>query len=198
MTFMTPHRIGYARLDAMEPDPAAQLQALDAAGCMHVHVEPPCGDVPAKKRPQLASLLMDLREGDTLVVMRLDRLGRSLNELIEILADLRYRGIGFVSVSDEIDSVKDGGEFYARIIAALARFNQAAVQGRTKDGLQKAREEGRVGGRPPVDAELIAEAVRLRTEENMPYTEVSRQLGVSRSTIYKHMPKEANSPVTPE
>src|SRR5574338_1233398 len=138
--------IGYARVSTGEQTLALQLDALNAAGCGTVYEETASG---AKAdRPVLAEVLAYLRPGDTLVVWRLDRLGRSLQHLIDVVAQLAERGIGFKSLTEQIDTTTPGGKLIFHVFGALAEFEREIIRERTQAGLQAARARGRQGGRP--------------------------------------------------
>ena len=138
--------IGYARVSTGEQTLDLQLDALATAGCAKTSTETASG---AKaERPVLADVLGYLRAGDTLVVWRLDRLGRSLRHLIETIAALAERGIGFKSLTEQIDTTTPGGKLIFHVFGALAEFERDLIRERTKAGLEPARARGRVGGRP--------------------------------------------------
>src|ERR687894_1039466 len=140
--------IGYARVSTGEQTLDLQLDALQAAGCGKVYTETASG---AKAdRPVLDEVLSYLRGGDTLVVWRLDRLGRSLQHLIEVVAQLAVRGIGFKSLTEQIDTTTPGGKLVFHVFGALAEFERDLTRERTHAGLAAARARGRQGGRPSV------------------------------------------------
>src|SRR5918995_4230730 len=140
--------IGYARVSTGEQTLDLQLDALKAAGCGKIYEETASG---AKaERPVLEDVLSYLRKGDTLVVWRLDRLGRSLPHLIETVAALAARGIGFKSLTEQIDTTTPGGKLVFHVFGALAEFERDLIRERTNAGLAAARARGRTGGRPKV------------------------------------------------
>jgi DNA invertase Pin-like site-specific DNA recombinase len=180
-------RIGYARVSTLEQDPALQLAALEAAGCARVYQE----HISSAKaeRPELARALDHLRDGDTLVVWRLDRLGRSLKELIGLVEDIQARGAGLCSVTEAMDTGTPGGRLVFHVFAALAEFERALILERTQAGLQAARARGRTGGRPPKLTEKDkAAAAALLADPALSVGEVARRLGVSASTLHKAFP----------
>ncbi len=138
--------LGYARVSTAEQTAALQEDALRAAGCSWIWSDTASGT--RTDRPQLAVLFDHLRVGDTLVVWRLDRLGRSLPHLIETIGELEARGVGFKSVQEHIDTTTPGGRLVFHVFGALASFERELIQERTLAGLAAARERGRLGGRP--------------------------------------------------
>lgn len=186
--------IGYARVSTQDQHPALQIDALKAAGCERVFEEKASGA--QRDRPELLKSLDYLREGDTLVVWKLDRLARSLKQLIETVEVLEARNIGFISLTEHIDTTTSGGKLIFHIFAALAEFERSIIAERTKAGLAAARLRGRKGGRPPsmTDKDRIA-AKALLADPDIPVAEVARRMGVSVATLYKHIPA-ARSTVT--
>jgi DNA invertase Pin-like site-specific DNA recombinase len=178
--------IGYARVSKTLQDPALQHDALAAAGCTRTFIDKASG---AKAdRPQLAAALDYLREGDTLVVWRLDRLGRSLKHLIEVVNALHDRGIGFRSLTEGFDTTTPGGELIFHVFGAVAQFERRLIQERTNAGLAAARARGRLGGRKPkVNAQKIAVAEKLRDEGVLTMEQIANVVGVTRPTLYRHL-----------
>ena len=179
--------IGYARVSTQEQTADLQLDALNAAGCKRIFTEKASGA--QRGRPQLAAALDYIREGDTLVVWRLDRLARSLRQLIETMEDLDARGIGFRSLTEAIDTTASGGRLTFHIFGALAEFERSLIRERTNAGLEAARARGRVSGRPPSldDEDLVAARAMLR-DPAITVEEVAQRLGVAPSTLYRHLP----------
>ena len=140
--------LGYARVSTHEQDASLQLDALKAAGCIKVFTDKASGSL--DRRPQLDRLLDQLRPGDTVVVWRLDRLGRSLKHLIQLIEDLAEKSVGFRSLTEGMDTTTSGGKLVFSIFGALAEFERSLIRERTVAGLAAARARGRVGGRPPV------------------------------------------------
>ncbi|TVM12618.1 transposon DNA-invertase, partial [Oceanidesulfovibrio indonesiensis] len=142
-------------------------------------------------RPGLDKLFEVLREGDTLVVWRLDRLGRSLKHLIELVSELEERGIGFRSLQEAIDTTTPGGKLVFHIFSALAEFERNIIQERTRAGLEAARARGRKGGRPkklsPQKREL---ALKLYHEKEKTVAEICELVGVSKPTLYDYLKDE--------
>ncbi len=179
--------IGYARVSTGEQTLALQLDALATAGCGKVFEETASG---AKAdRVVLAEVLAYLRAGDTLVVWRLDRLGRSLGHLIETVALLAERGIGFRSLTEQIDTTTSGGKLVFHVFGALAEFERDLIRERTHAGLAAARARGRTGGRPKklADPKQLALAQTLYDSGNADVATICKTQGVSRATLYRHL-----------
>ena len=138
-------RIGYARVSTQDQNAELQTDALRASGCEQIHQEKASGK--SRDRPELERCLQTLRTGDTLVVWRLDRLGRSLKDLVEIVQALQDRGIGFQSLTESLDTTNAGGRLVFHIFGALAEFERNLIRERTIAGLAAARARGRRGGR---------------------------------------------------
>jgi len=181
--------IGYARVSTHEQTLALQQDALGKAECGRVFTDTASG---AKAdRPGLAEALDFVRAGDTLVVWKLDRLGRSLPHLIETIRDLQERGIGFKSLTEQIDTTTSGGKLIFHVFAALAEFERDVIRERTQAGLAAARARGRTGGRPPSpslsDAKKVALAQRLYDDTTNSIDDICKTLRVSRSTLYRYI-----------
>jgi DNA invertase Pin-like site-specific DNA recombinase len=177
--------IGYARVSTGEQTLDLQLDALAKAGCEKISTETASG---AKAdRPVLADVVGYLRAGDTLVVWRLDRLGRSLRHLIDTLTDLANRGIGFKSLTEQIDTTTPGGKLVFHVLGALAEFERDLTRERTHAGLAAARARGRIGGRPKAlaDPKQIALAQTLYADGKTDIDTICRTLGISRATLYR-------------
>lgn len=179
--------IGYARVSTQDQNLAMQEDALREAGCERIFVEKVSG---AKaERPELQAALDYMREGDTLVVWRLDRLARSLKQLITTVEMLEGKGIGLRSVNEAIDTTTSGGRLIFHIFASLAEFERSIIRDRTRAGLDAAIARGRKGGRPPALSEADhASAKALLRDPAIPVKEVARRLGVSVSALYSHFP----------
>lgn len=180
-------RIGYARVSTFDQNPDLQLHRLREAGCEKVIVEKASGA--RADRPELMRLLQDiLREGDTLVVWKLDRLARSLKQLIETAEDLKGRGIGLVSLTDAIDTGSPGGMLVFHMLGAISEFERALIRERTAAGLAEARRKGRVGGRPRSLSKKDAMAAKaLLADGTLSSKEVAARFGISRATLYRHL-----------
>lgn len=175
--------IGYARVSTADQDVAMQVAALDKAGCHRVFRDVASG---AKtERPGLDEALAYLREGDTLVVWKLDRLGRSLPHLVQTVEALRERGVAFRSLTEGIDTTTAGGELVFHLFAALAQFERALIRERTKAGLQTAAARGRRGGRKPtVTPAKLARAQKLMADKGLTVREAAAAVNVGKTTLY--------------
>ena len=179
--------VGYARVSTADQHPALQLDALHAAGCKKVFVEQASGA--HRDRPQLQAALAYLRPGDTLVVWKLDRLARSLTQLVETIEHLATQEIGFRSLTEAIETTTAGGRLVFHIFASLAEFERAIIRERTRAGLDAARARGRVGGRPPaMKAYEVSLAQTFLSNPAYTVKAVARQMGVAPSTLYRHLP----------
>ncbi len=180
-------RIGYARVSSQDQSPDLQLDALRAAGCKRIFVEKASGA--QRDRPELGAALDYLRTNDTLVVWKLDRMARSMKQLIETVEGMDARGIGLRSLTEAIDTTTAGGKLVFHIFGALAEFERAIIRERTRAGLEAAKARGRQGGRPPklTPDDLIA-AKAMLAETTFTVGDVARRLGVSPATLYRHLP----------
>ncbi len=180
--------IGYARVSTTAQLLDRQLRALDDAGCARVFSDQLSGR--DADRPQLQACLGYLRAGDTLVVPSLDRLSRSLTDLITLVGQLRRRGIGFRSLHENLDTTTPGGRLVFHVFAALAEFIRELIVEGTREGLAAARARGVRLGRPPaMTPEQVRHARDLLARPNNTVSSIARLLGVSRSTIYKYVPE---------
>ncbi len=178
------HLLGYARVSTLEQNPDLQVDELTAAGCWKVWSDHASGAL--DRRPQLDAVLEQLRPGDTLVVWRLDRLGRSLRHLIEVVTGLDERGVGFRSLRESIDTTTAGGRLVFHLFGALAQFEREIIRDRTVAGLTAARARGRVGGRPSkLSAEQVRQARRMYDARELTVEQIGAVLGVSRTSIYR-------------
>ena len=179
--------IGYARVSTQDQKPALQLDALKLAGCGRVFEEKASGA--QRDRPQLKAALEYMRSGDTLVVWKLDRLARSMKQLIETVEELEGQGIGFRSLTEAIDTTTPGGKLVFHIFGALAEFERSIIRERTRAGLDAARARGRRGGRPPKLQEKDLVAARAMLANNtITVEDIARRLQVSPATLYRHLP----------
>jgi DNA invertase Pin-like site-specific DNA recombinase len=180
--------VGYARVSTREQNYDLQLDALRKAGCDKVFEEKLSGA--NRDRPQLNAALDYLRSGDTLVVWKLDRLARSLKQLIETVEMLSERRIGFRSLTESIDTTSSGGRLIFHVFGALAEFERSIIRERTTAGLIAARARGRVGGRPrSLDEAGIDIAKALLKDGKLTIAEIADRLDVAPSTLYKHLPR---------
>jgi len=179
--------IGYARVSTDEQDHALQLDALKAAGCERIITETASGS--RTDRIELNHLIENARIGDTIVVWRLDRLGRSLRHLIDLSEQLQSRGIALRSITESIDTSTPSGRFVFSILGALGQMELEIIRERTKAGLRAAAARGRRGGRPPaLDESKVRAAKAMMVCGTMSASEVAKQLGISLSTLYRHLP----------
>jgi DNA invertase Pin-like site-specific DNA recombinase len=180
--------VGYARVSTREQKLDRQFRALQAAGCVKVFADKKSGK--NAQRPELKACLAYLRPGDTLVVPALDRLARSLQDLITLVGDLRRAGIGFRSLHEALDTTTPGGRLVFHVFAALAEFIRELIVEGTREGLDAARASGKRLGRPPaMTPEQIRQARDLLNRPDNSVASIARLLGVSRSTLYKHVPE---------
>jgi DNA invertase Pin-like site-specific DNA recombinase len=185
--------VGYARVSTTDQKADLQDDALHQAGCDRVFVDQASGA--SVERPQLAAALDYVRDGDVLVVWRLDRLGRSLKHLVQVVADLEQRGVGFKSLTESIDTTTPTGRLIFHIFASLAEFERDLIRERTVAGLTAARARGRMGGRRPSLTPKKAQVARQMYDAgDSTVSEIAKVLGVSRATIYRHLP--AKRPAT--
>lgn len=175
--------IGYARVSTHDQKAEMQVDALNAVGCEKVFVEVISGA--ATERPQLRAAVRAAKRGDVLVVWKFDRLARSLLHLLETIGTLDRRGIGFVSLTENIDTTTPTGRFVLQVFGALAELERETIRERTMAGLEAARARGRVGGRPPkLSAEDITRARQLLNDPELSVPMVAKAMGVSVSTLY--------------
>jgi DNA invertase Pin-like site-specific DNA recombinase len=180
------HLLGYARVSTTDQHPDLQVDALTQAGCYRVFTDRASGA--RADRPQLTAVLDQLRPGDTLVVWKLDRLGRSLRHLVDTVTGLAARGVGFCSLQEQVDTTTPGGKLVFHVFAALAEFERDLVRERTTAGLAAARARGRTGGRPTVMTPAkLAVARRLYASGEQTVAAIAATLGVSRTSIYRHL-----------
>ncbi len=183
--------IGYARVSTQDQTLDLQTDALKQAGCEKIFTDTMSG---AKaERPGLQEAMHHLRARDTLVVWRLDRLGRTLKQLIATITDLSEQNIGFKSLQENIDTTTSGGKLIFHIFASLAEFEREVIRERTIAGLQAARARGRFGGRPTMQSrepKKVALAKTLYAGRNMPVQEICAQLQISKSTLYRYLRDE--------
>lgn len=176
--------IGYARVSTLDQNPALQIDALHQAGCSRIFTDKASGAM--DHRRELDRLLDHLREGDTVVVWRLDRLGRNLRHLIDVVGDLEARAVGFRSLTEGIDTGTPGGRLTFHIFASLAQFERELIRERTMAGLAAARVRGRKGGRPSkLTAEKLQVARSMYETREHTVAAIAETIGVSRATIYR-------------
>ena len=178
--------IGYARVSTGDQSLTLQIDALEEAGCERVFQDQVSGIV--NTRPNLNQALNFARSGDTLVVWRLDRLSRSLRDLIETVTLLESQRVQLKSLHESIDTASSSGKLIFHLFGALAEFERNLIKERTLAGLQAARARGRKGGRPlSLDAEKRKLAVKLYNDKNYSVNQVCRMMGISKPTLYKYV-----------
>ena len=177
--------IGYARVSTQDQNLEMQRQALQAAGCNRIFEDTASGKSTA--RSGLKQALEFCRTGDTLVVWKLDRLGRSVKNLVDMVLDLEKRGVQFQSVTDQIVTSTPAGRFFFHLMASLAQMERELIAERTAEGLKVARAAGRIGGRPRAMTPSKLASARKLIDAGSPVREVAENLGVSIPTLYRHM-----------
>lgn len=174
--------IGYARVSTQDQNPQLQIDALKKCHCEEIFEEKISGK--NKNRPELENCLRMLRKDDVLIVWRLDRLGRSLKDLVEIITELENKQIGFQSITENIDTTTAGGKLVFHIFGALAEFEHTLIKERTHAGLAAARARGRKGGRKPKLTNSDMKKVKaMLLDPNITKTEIAKHFNVSRVTL---------------
>ncbi|UFN51576.1 recombinase family protein (plasmid) [Roseomonas sp. OT10] len=186
--------LGYARVSTGDQDVAGQELRLRQAGAIRVFSDVRSGR--SMERPGLAALLEYARRGDTLAVVRLDRLGRSLAELLASVTMLKERGIALLSLEERIDTASAAGELVFHVFGAIAHFERRLIAERTRDGIAAARTRGRHPGRQPLDRDRAEAALKLVAAGLSP-TAAARQIGLGRSTVYRELRRAGALPLTP-
>ncbi|MBO4161377.1 recombinase family protein [Micromonospora sp. MMS20-R2-23] len=180
--------VGYGRVSTREQNLARQQAALTAAGCAKCFFDKASGK--NADRPELTKVFEYIRPGDALTVVSLDRLGRSLEDLITIVGQLKRLGVGFQSLHEKLDTTTPGGMFVFHVFAALAEFIRTIIVANTNEGLAAARAAGQRLGRPPaMTPEKVAYALQLLAEPDRTMISIAKLLGVSRSTLYTALPE---------
>jgi DNA invertase Pin-like site-specific DNA recombinase len=178
--------IGYARISTHDQTLALQQDALEKVGCEKIFTDRVSGT--KAQRIGLTEALSHLREGDTLVVWRLDRLGRSLRHLINTITELNARGVGFKSLTENIDTTTSGGKLVFHIFGALAEFEREIIRERTQAGLASARSRGKVGGRPKALSARQVQILRnMAADPSLTVSDICKTLGIGRTTFYRYM-----------
>jgi len=181
--------IGYARVSTQEQKLDSQIDALKKAGCKKIFTDKSSGT--KNTRPGLSEALETLKRTDTLVVWKMDRLGRSIKHLIELVNQLSESSIGFKSLQENIDTTSSGGKLIFHIFASLAEFEKDLIKERTQAGLKAARARGRLGGRPKkLDEQKVALAVAMIKDTEIPVQEVCDTLKISKATLYRYLRSE--------
>ncbi|MCK9331655.1 MAG: recombinase family protein [Candidatus Cloacimonetes bacterium] len=179
-------KIGYARVSTQDQNLDLQRDALKKEGCEKIYEEKISGG--KTDRPELARMLDQLRRGDTVVIWKLDRLGRNLKNLIELITEFNERGIGLKSLKESIDTTTATGKLTFAIFGALAEFERDIIRERTNAGLEAARARGKVGGRKKVlDENQIQMLITMSKDVKLSIGEICRQLGISKATYYNYL-----------
>ncbi|TNC60030.1 recombinase family protein [Rubellimicrobium roseum] len=176
--------LGYARVSTGDQDLSGQRLRLEAAGAVRIFEDVRSGK--GLDRAGLEALLDYARPGDTLAVVRLDRLGRSLNELLAIVEEIKGRGVSLLSLEERIDTGSAAGELVFHVFGAIAHFERRLIAERTKDGIAAARAKGKRPGRQPVSRAKVDAALKL-VEAGLSPTEAAHQVGLGRATVYREM-----------
>jgi len=192
------HLLGYARVSTAGQDLEAQRQRLHTAGAVRLFEDIISGR--DFERPGLSSLLGYARPGDVMCIVRLDRLGRSLRQLLETVEMLKTRGIGLMSLEEKIDTSSAAGELVFHVFGAIAHFERRLISERTRDGLEAARVRGKKVGRPSLDESKLDAALKL-VHAGLTPADAARQVGLGRSTVYRELrsriaPYRAEQPCT--
>ena len=174
--------LGYARVSTVDQNPDAQRLRLLEAGAIRVFTDTITGKT--FERPGLAELIDHARPGDRLCVTRLDRLGRSLRELLETVDSLKSRGIHLVSLEERLDTSSAAGELVFHVFGAIAHFERRLISERTRDGIAAARMRGRKPGRPPLDPDTVSAARKL-VQSGLSPARAAKHLGIGRATVYR-------------
>ncbi|WP_422136057.1 recombinase family protein [Endozoicomonas sp. ALD040] len=179
-------KIGYARVSTKDQDLSLQRKALSEAGCTKIYEDKASGTQSNREGLKLAFEV--LRDGDTLVVWKLDRLGRSARSLITLVNELEQQDCHFVSLTDSIDTTTTAGRFFFHVMASLAQMERELIVERTKAGLETARQRGKIGGRKRQMTDSKIEAAKKLLTDGIPPKEVAANLGVSVPTLYRWLP----------
>jgi len=181
------HNLGYARISTADQDPQLQLDALAVVDCLKIYTDIASGT--KADRPQWQACLADLRPGDTLIIWKIDRLGRNLRDLIDIVTTLQTRGVGVRSLTNGIvDTTTAHGTFVFGIFALMAEYEAALIKERTQAGLAAARARGRTGGRKPkMTPALINKAQRMYNARQFTMAEIAQSCDVTPMTIYRNI-----------
>jgi len=189
---MTTKRIGYGRISTADQNASSQEDALKAAGVDQLFIDTFTGT--KSSRPELDRMKEQLRSGDTIVITRLDRLGRSTKDLLNLVSELDDQGVNLQVLEQNINTSTPDGKLFFTMIAAFAEFEREIMRSRTIDGLAAARARGRKGGRKPVMSPSKVQTVKLMYEQGVQIKEIAEVLGVSRPTIYRSLENTSSNP----
>jgi len=183
-------KIGYARVSTQDQNLDLQIDALMKEGCEERHIYKEKASGSKADRPELAKVLAYLQTGDTLVIWKLDRLGRSLRHLIDIVEDMKARGVELISIQDSVNTATPTGKLTFAIFAALAEFERDIIRERTNAGLAAARARGKMGGRKKLLDEKQVQMLRsLSQDKSLSIGNICKQLGISKATYYNYLKK---------
>lgn len=181
-------KIGYARVSTKDQNLDLQINALTSAGCELIFQEKVGA---TKDRPELEKMIDHLRDGDTVIVWKLDRLGRTLKNLVGIISDFNNAGINFISLQDNIDTTNSHGKLIFHIFSSFAEFEHSLIRERTLAGLDAARQKGRFGGRPKglsaKNKKIAKAALNLTKQGSMTVTEIRKSLSISKASYYRYL-----------
>lgn len=178
-------RIGYARVSTIDQNLDRQIDALKDAGCEKIFAEKASGR--SKNRPELQRMLEYMRQGDQVVVVKLDRIGRNTKNLIELSEQFESAGVDFISLGDSIDTSTATGRLFFTVLAAISQFETDLNKERTKEGIAAARRRGNTGGRPKKDPGMVDRAIRMYNAKTFTVREISQATGLSKSSIYRYV-----------
>lgn len=181
-------KIGYARVSTKDQNLNMQLEALNREGCELIYSEKQSS---SKERLEFEKLRESARSGDIIIVWKLDRLGRSIKDLVNIIDEFKLKGVQFRSIVDNFDTTTPNGRLFFSIVAALAEYEKELIKERTRAGLESARQRGRIGGRRPGLSQeaknKAAAAKHLYLDEKLPIEEILKTLRISRATLYRYL-----------
>lgn len=180
--------VGYARVSTQEQNLQLQLDALEKAGCIEIFEEKMTGT--KRDRPALNEMLRMLREGDRVIVYKLDRISRSTKHLIELAELFEEKGVEFVSIRDNIDTSTATGKFFFRMMASIAELERDIISERTKAGLESARARGRKGGRPKAPKKALQTALKMYHSKDYSISEIVKATGISQATLYRALKQQ--------
>lgn len=181
---------GYVRVSTADQNPDLQIDALKAAGISEEHIFIDRMTGRSMERPQFKEMMKLVREGDTVTVWKLDRLGRNTKGLVELFEAFRKKGISFVSLTEKIDTTTITGQFMLTVMAGFAQMEADLNSERRKAGMEAARARGRMGGRPKVDGDKIKEAMILYRSKEYTVKQITKLTGISKATLYKYLREE--------
>lgn len=182
--------IGYARVSTQDQNLQMQLDELQKFGCFEIFEEKETGS--KKDRPKLNEMISSLREGDRVIVYKLDRISRSTKHLIELADLFEEKGVEFISIKDNIDTSTATGRFFFRMMASIAELERDIISERTKSGLASARARGRKGGRPKASSKGVETALKMYHSKEFSISEIVKSTGISQATLYRNINKKQN------